>query len=103
TSAKLKKPSIPSKSREEKSKKSDVRMPMELFSPHEELIKEIKKSHTVDFSKELQEIISEKGSSLSLKLCEQLITDLAQSLGRSLTIEDVKLAANFFVKQEQIT
>ena len=103
TSAKLKKPSIPSKSREEKSKKSDVRMPMELFSPHEEIGKEIKKSQTVDFSKEIQKIISEKGSSLSLKLCEQLITDLAQSLGRSLTIEDVKLAADFFVKQEQIT
>jgi len=31
-----------------------------------------------------------------------LVTDLEQSLGRPLTIEDVTLAANFFVKQEQL-
>ena len=101
TSAKLKKPFISSKSRSEKLKKSDVRMPMELFSPHEELSKEIKKPQIGDFSKELQKVISEQGSSLSLKLCELLVTDLAQSLGRALTIEDVKMAADFFVKQEQ--
>jgi len=103
TSAPLKKPSIPSKSSEEKSKKLGVRMPMELFSPHEELSEEIRKTQIVDFSKELQKIITEKGSSLSFKLCEQLITDLAQSLGRALTIEDVRMAADFFVKQEQMT
>ncbi len=102
SSAKFKKQYIPSKSREEISTRSDVRMPMELFPPHEKLSKEIKQPVTVDFSKELQKIITEKGSSLSLKLCEQLVTDLAQSLRRALTIEDVKLAADFFVKQEQI-
>jgi GTPase SAR1 family protein len=101
SSVKLKKSSISSKIQKEKSKKSNVRMPMELFPPHEELSKEIKKPITEDFSKELQKIITGKGSSLSLKLCEQLITDLAQSLGRALTIEDVKMAADFFVKQEQ--
>ena len=37
-----------------------------------------------------------------VKLCKQLVTDLAQSLGRALTIDDVKLAAEFFVKQEQM-
>lgn len=100
SSAPLKKPAIPLKINKEKSKKSGVRMPMELFAPHEELGKEIRKPQIVDFSRELQKIISEKGSSLSLKLCEQLITDLAQSLGRALTIEDVKMAAEFFVKQE---
>jgi GTPase SAR1 family protein len=100
TSAPLKKPAIPLKTNKEKPKKSGVRMPMELFGQHEELGKEIRKPQVVDFSEELQKIISEKGSSLSLKLCEQLITELAQSLGRALTIEDVKMAAEFFVKQE---
>jgi GTPase SAR1 family protein len=98
----LKKPSIPSKSIEEKPKKSGVRKPMELFPPHEDLSKDIKKPLTLDFTKELQTMISEKGSTLSLKLCEQLIMDLGQSLGRAVTIEDVKLAAEFFVKQEQL-
>jgi GTPase SAR1 family protein len=102
TSAILKKPSIPTKSIDEKPKKSEVRMPMELFPPHEELSKEIKKPLALDFTKELQKLISEKGSSLSLKLCELLITDLAQSLGRAVTIDDIKLAADFFVKQEQM-
>ena len=77
-------------------------MPMELFSPHEELSKDIKKPLIVDFAKELQKMISEKGSSLSFNLCEKLITGLAQSLGRSVRIDDVKLAADFFVKQEQM-
>ena len=107
TSAILKKPTIPSKSIDEKPKKSEVkksevRMPMELFSPHEELSKDIRKPLIIDFAKELLKMISEKGSSLSFNLCEKLITDLAQSLGRSVTIDDVKLAAGFFVKQEQM-
>lgn len=95
------KPVIFAKKKDEKTKKSEVKMPMELFPPHEELAKDIKKPKISDFAKEVQKIISEKGSSLSLKLCEQLVTDLEQSLGRPLTMEDVELAAGFFVKQEQ--
>jgi len=95
------KPVILAKSRDEKAQKPDLKMPMELFPPHEELAKEIKKPKISDFAKEVQKIISEKGSSLSLKLCEHLVTDLEQSLGRPLTKEDIQLAANFFVKQEQ--
>jgi len=53
-----------------------------------------------DFPKELQILIEKKGSSLSLKLCEQLITELQKSLSRSLTVEDVEMAAEIFVKQE---
>lgn len=90
-----------SEKEDEKTKKSELKMPMELFPPHEDLAKEIKKPKISDFAKEVQKIISEKGSSLSLKLCEHLVTDLEQSLGRPLTIEDIKVAANFFVKQEQ--
>ena len=78
-------------------------MPMELFPPHEDIAKDIKKPKISDFAKEVQKIISDKGSTLSLKLCELLVTDLEQSLGRPLTGHDVKLAADFFVKQEQST
>ncbi|MFX0082843.1 MAG: ADP-ribosylation factor-like protein [Candidatus Hodarchaeota archaeon] len=95
------KPVIFSQSEEDKVKKPELKMPMELFSPHEKLAKEIKKPKISDFAKEVHNRISEKGSSLSLKLCEKLVSDLEQTLGRPLTIDDIKLAADFFVKHEQ--
>lgn len=99
---KPKKPSVASKPIVEKTKKPKTKMPMEMFHPHEDLKIETEKPKVVDFTRELQKIISEKGSSLSLKLCEKLVTNLEQSLGRIITIEDIKLAADFFVKQEQM-
>jgi len=54
------------------------------------------------FARELQILIKEKGSTLSLRLCEQLITELKKSLTRPLTFEDIKMAAEIFVKQESI-
>ncbi|MFW9877203.1 MAG: ADP-ribosylation factor-like protein [Candidatus Thorarchaeota archaeon] len=96
------KPVIFTEDKVEKKKKSDLKMPIELFHPHEDLAKEVKKPKISDFAKVVQKRISEKGSSLSLNLCEKLVIDLEQSLGRPLTIEDIKLAADFFVKQEQL-
>jgi len=55
-----------------------------------------------DFPKELQILIEKKGSSLSLKLCEQLITELQKTLSRPLTVDDIEMAAEIFVKQESI-
>ena len=78
-------------------------MPMELFGEHETIKKEIEKPLVINFTRELQKIIINKGSSLSLNLCDNLITELEKSLGRPLTLEDIELAADFFVKQEQIT
>ena len=78
-------------------------MPVKLFPPHEDITEELEKPKAIDFINVLQAMIIEKGSTLSLKLCEQLVVDLEESLGRPLTIEDIKLAANFFVKQEQMT
>ena len=78
-------------------------MPMELFGAHEDIKDDMTKPLVVDFTKELQKIIIQKGSSLSLKLCENLITELEKSLGRPITIDDINLAADFFVKQEQLT
>ncbi len=83
--------------------KPKAKMPMELFGDHEDIKDDMTKPLVVDFTKELQKIIIQKGSSLSFKLCENLITELEKSLGRPITIDDVKLAADFFVKQEQLT
>ncbi len=95
--------SLPSTKKGEKAKTTKAKMPMELFGEHENLTKDIKKRKVSDYTTELQKLITEKGGSLSLNLCEQLVQDLEQSLGRQLTIEDVELAADFFVKQEQAT
>ncbi|MFX1500069.1 MAG: ADP-ribosylation factor-like protein [Promethearchaeota archaeon] len=92
---------IPKK--EIKESKPETEMPMELFGPHKDIEKDIKKPLVIDFTKELQKIIIQKGSSLSLELCDNLITELEKSLGRAVTIEDIKLAADFFVKQEQMS
>lgn len=80
----------------------EAKVPTDLFPKLDES-KEKKDEITIsDFARALQAIITEKGSSLSLKLCEQLINELKNSLGRSLTKEDINLAADFFVKQEQM-
>ena len=81
--------------------KPKAKMPMEIFGDHDDIKKELEKPLVIDFTKELQKIITNKGSSLSLELCKNLIVELERSLGRPLTMEDVELAADFFVKQEQ--
>lgn len=50
----------------------------------------------------LQKMIEQSGSTLSLKLCSQLITELQKTLARPLTIEDLESAANFFVKHDSL-
>ncbi len=83
-------------------KEPKAKMPIEIFSPHEEIKKDIESPLVIDFTKELQQIITKNGSSLSLELCQNLITELQKSLGRPLTIEDIETAAEFFVKQEKL-
>jgi len=100
---KPKKISLPPRKVSKIKEKPGASMPLELFPPHEDLTKEIEKPKIVNFTDELQKIISEKGSSLSLKLSETLLTDLEKSLGRPLTIDDVNSAAEFFVKQDQLS
>ncbi|MFX0007490.1 MAG: ADP-ribosylation factor-like protein [Promethearchaeota archaeon] len=80
-----------------------AKMPLELFGDHEDIKKDMGKPLIIDFTKQLQKLITEKGSSLSLNLCENLISELQKTLGRPLTIEDIKLAADFFVKQEKLS
>jgi len=85
----------------DKVKKAVPKMPIELFTSDVELTKETDRATMVDYTRELQRIITEKGSDLSLQLCNQMVIDLEKSLGRALTIEDIQMAADFFVKQEK--
>ena len=77
-------------------------MPLEIFGEHEDIKKDMEKPLVIDFTKELQKMIISKGSSLSENLCKNLILELERSLGRPITIDDVEMAADFFVKQEQL-
>jgi GTPase SAR1 family protein len=86
---------------DEKAKIKEIKMPAEVFPPLEGSKEIIVDSKLSDYATELQKFIMEKGSSLSLGLCQQLIIELQKSLGRSISIDDIKLAAEFFVKQEQ--
>lgn len=54
----------------------------------------------IDYPLELQKFIEQKGSSLSINLCKQLITDLQTALSRSITSEDLEMVADVFVKNE---
>jgi len=55
-----------------------------------------------NYPKMLQEMIELSGSTLSINLCSQLITELQKTLARPLTDEDVEAAANFFVKHDSL-
>ncbi len=50
----------------------------------------------------LQKMIEQSGSTLSIKLCSQLITELQKTLARPLTDEDLEAAATFFVKHDSL-
>ena len=61
----------------------------------------LEEAHEIsNFPRTLQNLIEQKGSSLSLKLCEQLVRELRNTLARTLTLEDIEMAAEVFVKQE---
>jgi hypothetical protein len=80
---------------------TDVKKEFKIIAPMDSSTTEIS-SENAEFPITLQKLIEQKGSSLSLKLCEQLISELQKTLSRPLTIEDVDMAADIFVKQESI-
>ncbi|TFF88202.1 MAG: hypothetical protein EU550_01735 [Promethearchaeota archaeon] len=49
----------------------------------------------------LKKMIEDKGSTLSLNLCNLYLSEMEQSLGRPLEYSDIEAAAEVFVKQEQ--
>ena len=55
-----------------------------------------------DFVNALYQLIKEKGSSLSLKLCTEFIDEMKTNFERPLALGDLKVAADLFVKQENI-
>ncbi len=61
---------------------------------------EIVKEKDDEFTFMLQQLIEKQGSSLTLNLCEQLLIELQKTLARPLTLEDLELAADIFVKHD---
>ncbi len=53
-----------------------------------------------DFSKELQKLIIQKDTNLSLELCRTFIEEMLNSLKKPLTLEDLKIAAKYFYQIE---
>jgi len=82
--------------------KEDITLDINLVIPEEKrpILEERKISE--ELSNTLQKLIEKKGSSLSLELCLQLITELQKSMARPLTMEDVELAAAIFVKHDSL-
>jgi GTPase SAR1 family protein len=80
--------------------KEDITLDINLVIPEEKrpILEERKIGE--ELSSTLQRMIEKKGSSLSLKLCLQLITELQKSLARPLKMEDVEFAAEVFVKHD---
>jgi len=82
--------------------KEDITLDINLVIPEEKrpILEERKVGE--ELSSTLQRMIEKKGSSLSLKLCLQLITELQKSMARPLTMEDVEFAAEIFVKHDSL-
>ncbi|MFX0060348.1 MAG: ADP-ribosylation factor-like protein [Candidatus Hodarchaeota archaeon] len=81
---------------------SDIKVDLGVVVPHAKRPAAPEKLVEREFSQELQRLIEKKGSSLSLKLCDQLISELQKTLARPLKIEDIEMAADIFVKQERL-
>lgn len=71
-------------------------VPIEIQEQKTEIIAEKK----FDFKNQLQKFIKDKGSDLSIDLCEFFINELNEALGVPITIEDLKIAAEYFSKKE---
>jgi GTPase SAR1 family protein len=83
-------------------KPEDIKVDLDLVVPHAKRPAPQEKLVEFEFSKELQKLIEKKGSSLNLKLCDQLISELQKTLNRPLTMDDIEMAADIFVKQERL-
>jgi len=58
-------------------------------------------SQKSDLPTKLQQLIQESGHNLSTELCAQFIDELIKALGEPFTLEDIKIAANYFCNVEQ--
>ncbi len=96
------KPDSTVESKEAELDKEDITLDINLVIPEEKRPILEEKKVGEELSSTLQRMIEKKGSSLSLKLCLQLITELQKTMARPLTIEDVELAAEIFVKHDSL-
>ena len=81
--------------------KEDITLDIDKVIPEEKRpILEVIEKKEEEFPSILQQLIEKRGSSLTLKLCEQLLSELQSTLARPLTIEDLELAAEIFVKHD---
>jgi len=86
---------------EEDIDKEDITLDIDKVIPEEKrpTLEAIEKKED-DFPFILQQIIEKRGSMLPLNLCEALLAELQNALARPLTIEDLELAADVFVKHD---
>jgi hypothetical protein len=61
----------------------------------------VSSSAELNYSSELQKLIQKRGSFLNSDLCVQFINEIHKSLGETLTLDDIKIAANYFCDIEQ--
>lgn len=88
-------------SEEEEIDKEDITLDIDKVIPEEKRpVLELVEEKNEDFPSMLQQMIEQRGSSLNLNLCEQLLAELHKTLARPLTIEDLDLAADVFVKHD---
>ncbi|MBY8987950.1 MAG: hypothetical protein KGD61_05805, partial [Candidatus Lokiarchaeota archaeon] len=74
--------------------KEDITLDIDKVIPEEKRpTLEITEKKDDDFPIILQQLIEKRGSSLTLKLCEALLTELQKALARPLLVEDLELAA----------
>jgi hypothetical protein len=76
------------------------------LSKNQNKIKDLEKQYSSidevpDLSVLLQEMIENKGSILSLKLCNQYIEEMQSKLNRDLKLDDLKFAVKHFIKLEK--
>ena len=81
--------------------KEDITLDIDKVIPEEKRpTLEVVEENDDDFPYMLQQLIEKQGSSLTLNLCEQLLSELQKTLARPLTAEDLQLAADVFVKHD---
>ena len=82
--------------------KEDITLHIDEIIPEEKrpTLEQSEIESETNYPEMLQQMIEQSGSTLSLNLCSQLVTELQKTLARPLKVEDIESAANFFVKHD---
>jgi GTPase SAR1 family protein len=84
--------------------KEDITLHIDSVIPEEKrpTLEQSEIESEINYPEMLQKMIEQNGSSLSLNLCSQLVSELQKTLARPLNVEDIESAATFFVKHDSI-